>query len=249
VDAQAAVTAATGWTSAGPEVATPETSSSPSLAIPDDDVIGVSDTISVPYNITTESVQVCFSSTDHTYRGDLDIRLTSPMGTESILAHTSPYAQRGYNYDDWCFASVRNFGEQGQGDWILTVSDRIAADTGTFQSWSVQIFGTTANVNTITASAGTGGTIVPVGSVAVGQGWDQDFTITPSSGYSVADVLVDGTSVGAQTSYTFTNVTADHTIAASFTTSSSDDGDSSDNGGGSCFILTAGDADGPPLVP
>jgi kexin len=249
VDAQAAVTTATGWTSAGPEVATPEISSSPNLAIPDNDVIGVNDTISVPYDITTESVQVCFSSTDHTYRGDLDIRLTSPMGTESIMAHTTPHAQRGYNYNDWCFASVRNFGEQGQGDWILTVSDRVAVDTGTFQSWSVQIFGATADVNTITSSAGTGGTIVPVGSVAVGQGWDQEFTITPSSGYSVADVLVDGTSVGAQTSYTFTNVTADHTIAASFTTSSSDDDDSSDNDGGSCFILTAGDADGPLLVP
>jgi subtilisin-like proprotein convertase family protein len=170
------------------------------------------------------------------------------MGTESILAHTTRFAQRGYDYNDWCFASVRNFGEQGQGDWILTVSDRITADTGTFQSWSVRIYGTTANVNTITASADTGGTIVPVGSVAVGQGWDRDFTITPSSGYSVADVLVDGTSVGAQTSYTFTNVTADHTISASFTSSSSNDGDG-DSGSSGCFILTTGDKLKPLLFP
>ena len=47
-------------------------------------------------------------------------------------------------------------------------------------------------------------------------GDDQSFTITPDSGYQVADVLVDGASVGAVTSYTFTNVQANHTIAASF---------------------------------
>ena len=42
------------------------------------------------------------------------------------------------------------------------------------------------------------------------------FTITPVAGYHVADVLVDGASAGAITGYTFTNVTANHTIAASF---------------------------------
>ena len=45
---------------------------------------------------------------------------------------------------------------------------------------------------------------------------DQAFTITPTAGYHVADVPVDGVSVGAVTAYTFTAVTADHTITASF---------------------------------
>jgi subtilisin family serine protease len=239
VDAQAAVDAALTWTPAGPEVVTPEISSSPNTPIPDNDTTGISDTINVPYDITTESVQVCFSSTDHTYRGDLDIRLTSPLNTESVLAHPSPYAQRSYRYSDWCFTSLRDFGEQGRGAWTLRVSDQMALDTGTFQSWSIRVAGTTADVRIITASAGTGGTILPVGAVAVGQGWDQDFTITPSGGYAVADVLVDGASVGAQSSYTFSNVTDAHTISASFTPSSSGGG----SGGGSssgCFIQTAG---------
>ena len=52
--------------------------------------------------------------------------------------------------------------------------------------------------------------------MAVNYGADQAFTITPDACYHVADVLVDGVSVGAVTSYTFTNVTANHTIAASF---------------------------------
>jgi preprotein translocase subunit YajC len=70
--------------------------------------------------------------------------------------------------------------------------------------------------NTITASAGVHGTISPVGPVAVITGSDQTFTITPDLNSVVADVLVDGVSVGAVTSYTFTNVTEPHTIVASF---------------------------------
>ena len=69
---------------------------------------------------------------------------------------------------------------------------------------------------TITASAGANGSIALSGNVSVPLGSDQIFTITPATGYHVADVLVDGASVGAVTSYTFTNVTAAHTIAATF---------------------------------
>jgi hypothetical protein len=69
----------------------------------------------------------------------------------------------------------------------------------------------------ITASAGTGGTISPSGTVPVNSGSNQSFTITPNSGYQIADVQVDGVSVGAVTSYNFTNVTANHTIVPSFT--------------------------------
>ena len=74
----------------------------------------------------------------------------------------------------------------------------------------------TQNSYTITASASAGGAIDPSGAVAVLCGADQAFTITPDTGYHVLDVLVDGGSVGAVTAYTFTNVQADHTIAASF---------------------------------
>ncbi len=69
---------------------------------------------------------------------------------------------------------------------------------------------------TITASAGAGGSISPSGAVGVNSGANQPFTIIPSTGYYIAAVVVDGSSVGAVASYTFTNVTANHTIAASF---------------------------------
>ena len=73
-----------------------------------------------------------------------------------------------------------------------------------------------AENHTITASAGEGGTISPSGSVSVADGADQTFTIQAADGYQIADVLVDGSSVGAVESYTFSAVTADHTISASF---------------------------------
>ncbi|MBE3100901.1 MAG: peptidoglycan DD-metalloendopeptidase family protein, partial [Firmicutes bacterium] len=73
------------------------------------------------------------------------------------------------------------------------------------------------NTYTITASAGSHGSISPSGDITVNQGSNKSFTITPVIGYSIDDVLVDGSSVGAVSSYTFTNVIEDHTISATFT--------------------------------
>jgi hypothetical protein len=69
---------------------------------------------------------------------------------------------------------------------------------------------------TINASAGTGGTIDPSGAVIVNSGSDQVFTITPAPGYAVANLMVDGISVGAVLIYTFNDVAADHTISVIF---------------------------------
>ena len=69
---------------------------------------------------------------------------------------------------------------------------------------------------TITASAGTGGSISPSGAVSAAYGTSKTFTITPGTGYQIADVKVDGVSVGAVSSYTFSSIAANHTIAATF---------------------------------
>jgi len=76
----------------------------------------------------------------------------------------------------------------------------------------------TKKTYTITASAGSGGSIDPSGEVIVEHGSSKTFTMSPSDGYSVEDVLVDGESVGPRDTYTFNNVTSDHTISVSFTT-------------------------------
>ena len=69
---------------------------------------------------------------------------------------------------------------------------------------------------TIEASAGHGGGISPDGRVRVSRGSDKTFRITPDAGYEIADVLVDGESVGAVDKYTFESVRKAHTIEALF---------------------------------
>ena len=68
----------------------------------------------------------------------------------------------------------------------------------------------------ITATAGNGGTITPAGVTNMAYNGNQTYTIAANNGYHVSDVFVDGASVGAVTTYTFSGVTANHTIYAAF---------------------------------
>ena len=72
------------------------------------------------------------------------------------------------------------------------------------------------STHTIQASAGANGIITPSGTITVAHGANQSFAMIPDEGYEVQDVYIDGNSVGPMTSYTFTNVTADHYIHVTF---------------------------------
>ena len=73
-----------------------------------------------------------------------------------------------------------------------------------------------SQIHTITATAGEGGKIDPSGTVQINDGKSKTFTITPDAGRFISDVKVDGISVGTPTTYTFSKVTADHTIEVTF---------------------------------
>ncbi|QHI72173.1 S-layer homology domain-containing protein [Aminipila terrae] len=81
--------------------------------------------------------------------------------------------------------------------------------------------GSSNSYNTITATAGEGGSISPSGSVSVRQGLSKVFTFTPDSGYQISDVVVDDKSVGVKTSYTFENIQKSHVIKVTFKKSES----------------------------
>ena len=70
--------------------------------------------------------------------------------------------------------------------------------------------------HTIVAKAGSGGGISPSGNVEVKNGLDQAFTISADPSFYLRHVLVDGRSLGAVSQYTFTEVSASHTIEAFF---------------------------------
>ncbi|WP_313524028.1 S-layer homology domain-containing protein [Anaerotignum sp.] len=101
----------------------------------------------------------------------------------------------------------------------------------------------------LTATAGTGGSISPSGNVTVNKGENKTFIITPNSNYSIADVKVDDVSQGRIQSYTFENVSANHTIEAAFSYNGSSGGGSSSGGGGSSnssnITITSPSADKP----
>ena len=99
-----------------------------------------------------------------------------------------------------------------QGEWKFDVVSKID---------DVLIYTTKLGVGvliqyTITASAGTNGNVTPAGVTTVNYGSTPTYAITPNSGYHVVNVLVNGTSVGVVTSYSFPSVTADKTISATF---------------------------------
>ncbi|WP_165698077.1 carbohydrate-binding protein [Flavobacterium nackdongense] len=83
-----------------------------------------------------------------------------------------------------------------------------------------ETFSSNSNIilRTITASASGSGTISPNNTVSVIDGTDQTFTFTPGAGSTVNNVIVDNVSIGKMNSYTFTNVTTDHTIKVDFNT-------------------------------
>ena len=70
--------------------------------------------------------------------------------------------------------------------------------------------------HTITVVAGSNGAVSPGSTVTVASGADQQFIMSPDAGYHVADVQVDGVSQGALSSYTFSQVSADHTLSVAF---------------------------------
>ena len=116
-----------------------------------------------------------------------------------------------YSFDGWY--------TEASGGTKITTATVFYKDTPVYAHWTYTGGGwyyTYYTYYTIKATAGTNGSISPSGWTSVRHGWDQTFTITPDKGYAVAKVLVDGKSVGSVKSYTFKNVTTDHTIEVVF---------------------------------
>jgi len=135
--------------------------------------------------------------------------LINPINTKNIYAEFYPNGIFA-SYDGGLTWSDINFGLPSK-----DISSLFHKNNYLFATANTGVYKLVASY-VITASAGTNGTLYPSGTTSYNYGASQIFTITPNSGYKISNVKVDGASVGAVSSFTFTNITADHTINATF---------------------------------
>ena len=132
---------------------------------------------------------------------------TVEMDTFTLNTPTRP----GYTFTGWS-----GTGLDGENNMTVTIPKGSTGDRIYTAHWRYNGGGHSYSYYTIKAPAGTGGSISPSGNVSVREGRDQTFTITPDKGYAVANVKIDGKSIGAVKSYTFENVSRTHTIEVIF---------------------------------
>ena len=155
----------------------------------------------------------------------------------SLTAAVASVTQIALSWTDNTAYETRYFIERspnGSSSWIVlgTVASNVSGyqDTGltsgtayyyrvrAYDSTGYSAYSNTVNqtIRTIKATAGTNGAIAPSGTIGVANGATQVFTMTPNNGYKIATVTVDGSSVATDPNYTFTNITANHAISATF---------------------------------
>lgn len=145
VDAGAAVTLSESWTTVIDETsATTGTLPCSQCNIPDNNanLVTVNTMVSEPMKMENVDVIVDIS---HPSRGDLEVVLTSPSGTQSVLSEK--HNDGGANYNNWRFSTVHNWDEDCRGEWTLTVEDKKSGNIGTLDSWELVIYGTELDVD------------------------------------------------------------------------------------------------------
>jgi subtilisin-like proprotein convertase family protein len=116
--------------------------STPNRDIPDNNSLGITDTINVAQAVTIAGIKVRVDIS-HTFRGDLRVTLTAPGGT-LIELHPKGRGANAENltltFDEALIPALATLrGRSAQGAWTLTVQDLAAADTGTLKSWGLEI--------------------------------------------------------------------------------------------------------------
>lgn len=151
IDANAAVTLASGWTNITNPVTPFSQTRAVNVAIPDGagqtaPAFGcsVSDSITVAGSGIgkIEFVEVIFTS-NHPYSGDLEVVLSKSGSVSSRLAEAHACkGPCGAGYaNGWRFGDIRHMDEAADGTWTLQVRDGLAQDVGTFVSWTLRIYG------------------------------------------------------------------------------------------------------------
>ena len=169
---------------------------------------------SVPEVVTTLTAQwtvnqytITYDLADGTVEGNPDT-----YTIETVAFTLKNPTKSGYTFTGWS-----GTGLDGENNMTVTIPKGSTGNRSYTAHWRYNGGGGSGySYYTIKATAGAGGSISPSGNVSVREGRDQTFTITPDKGYAVANVKIDGKSIGAVKSYTFENVSRTHTIEVIF---------------------------------
>jgi len=152
----------------------------------------------------------------YTITYDLD-RGTADDNPTGYTVETETFTLKNPTRPGYIFSGWSGTGLTGENNLTVTIEKGSTGNRSYTAHWRYNGGGGSGySYYTIKATAGTGGSISPSGNVSVREGRDQTFTITPDKGYAVANVKIDGKSIGAVKSYTFENVRRTHTIEVIF---------------------------------
>ncbi len=158
-------------------------------------------------------------TSDHTLHAVFEVNTYTVTATHTHGGFMQPEGYIAVSHGDDLTFNIETYNGYHMVDVLVDEQSVGMVNTYTFENITSShtisaIFAT--NTYIITASSGSGGTIEPQGEVDVNHGEDQLFFITPSAGYHISNVKVDGESMGDLDSFTFENVTSDHLIEALF---------------------------------
>jgi len=134
IDAGAAVSLAENWTNVDPEINQTFGPYNPSFSIPTSSNSWSEFDLQINEDISLESIDIIVDI-DHSNRGDLDIVLESPNGTQSWLAEE--HNDGGNDYSNWLFNTVHHWDESSLGIWTLKIRDTTSGTSGTLNSWQI----------------------------------------------------------------------------------------------------------------
>ena len=168
---------------------------------------------SVPKVVTTLTAQW----TVHQYTITYNLAGGTAEGNPSTYTiETKAFTLKNPTKSGYTFTGWSGTGLDGENNMTVTIPTGSTGNRNYTAHWRYNGSGQSYSYYTIKATAGAGGSISPSGNVSVREGRDQTFTITPDKGYAVANVKIDGKSIGAVKSYTFENVRRTHTIEVIF---------------------------------
>ena len=144
------------------------------------------------------------------YSTDCGNVLGLPLSSGTVSGNSASFEASitcGGSFNELFYTNGTLSGDTINGDYIVLADGEL---------WDSGAFTLNRLCCTITATAGPGGSITPSGPVTLTPASSLTFNITANTGYTIADVTVDGISQGAIPSYSFTNIQNDRTISATF---------------------------------